>query len=197
MPLDPPRLCEAGPCRHYHTMTIQLDAQQPHAERVDGRLVEHGRVFHTEQHHYCYPDVGIETNLGALPVLSCNRWVPITSLLRGRRSIRRGYERELAAFHRAREAEVATFEAPASVRVELVIVLVGHAPLLAKMVTVDSDTAIGTLIEQYPLDLIPPGASRSQTLDGEPLENTSATVGELGLTDGCRLIVTYTPPGAS
>jgi len=33
-------------------------------------------VFHVEVHHYCYPTVGVEMNLGALPVTDCNRWDP-------------------------------------------------------------------------------------------------------------------------
>src|SRR6185295_2340607 len=104
-PLDdpPPRLCEAGPCRHYHRMAVQMDAQNPMAERRDGQLVRHARVFHTTVSHYCYPDVGIETNLGSLPVLECNRWVPIKSLLTMTRTIRARHERELAEWHDARK----------------------------------------------------------------------------------------------
>jgi hypothetical protein len=33
-------------------------------------------AFHVQTHHYCYPDVGIEMPLGALPVVECNRWDP-------------------------------------------------------------------------------------------------------------------------
>ena len=79
--VPPPRLCEAGPCRHYHTFTIQLDAAQPIAAEVEnGRLI--GRAprpeMHIHVHHYCYPETGIETELGALPVLQCSRWEPLT-----------------------------------------------------------------------------------------------------------------------
>lgn len=76
-----PRLCEAGPCVHYHRMETQFDAAAPIAERVEegGKLVgiSTGAPFHTKVHHYCYPDVGIETDLGSMPVVTCNRWRPI------------------------------------------------------------------------------------------------------------------------
>jgi hypothetical protein len=45
--------------------------------------VHHGRLvggpsesFHTATHHYCYPEKGIEADLGPLAVLECNRWWP-------------------------------------------------------------------------------------------------------------------------
>lgn len=78
--LELPRLCEAGPCVHYHTFTLQLDAARPIADRVgEGGVLEGdapAQPFHTQVHHYCYPTVGIETELGALPVLTCNLWEP-------------------------------------------------------------------------------------------------------------------------
>lgn len=85
-----PTLCAAGPCRHYHRLEIQVEAQDPkgvmHAvqvpdgtprtERVTGgTLYRPLPVFHTAVHHYCYPDVGIENVLDA-PVVSCNRHEP-------------------------------------------------------------------------------------------------------------------------
>lgn len=77
-----PRLCEAGPCVHYHRMETQFDAAAPIAERVEegGKLVgiSRGSPFHTKVHHYCYPEVGIETDLGGLPVVTCNRWEPLS-----------------------------------------------------------------------------------------------------------------------
>lgn len=77
-PRHPPRLCEQGPCRHYHTFKIQLDAQKPMAVRKDDGTVEQPEApDHEETHHYCYPDVGIESKLGGLPVIQCNRWSPI------------------------------------------------------------------------------------------------------------------------
>lgn len=84
----PPRLCEAGPCHHYHRFEIQLDAQAPQGARLleggkieplhdaAGEVVAMPGALHTEVHHYCYPDAGVETILGDLPVTSCNRWNP-------------------------------------------------------------------------------------------------------------------------
>lgn len=77
----PPRLCEAGPCVNYHRFAIQLDVEGPKADSIapggqmSGTAPE--QPFHVRVHHYCYPTVGIETELGALPVLECNRWQPI------------------------------------------------------------------------------------------------------------------------
>lgn len=101
----PPRLCEAGPCARYHRLEIQMDAQNPMAEMVDGKLVQHARVFHTTTHHYCYPDVGIETNLGSLPVLACNRWAPVKKLLRSTSAARRAYDLDMERWHRDRDDE--------------------------------------------------------------------------------------------
>lgn len=103
----PPRLCASGPCRHYHRMVVQLDAANPRPERRGGVLVQHARTFHVQVSHYCYPDTGIETTLGDVPVLECNRWVPEIGLLRrltgGEGRLRRRYERDLAAWHDAKE----------------------------------------------------------------------------------------------
>lgn len=78
----PPRLCEAGPCIHYHHMVVQLDAARPIANElgVGGTLVGEAppQPYHTEAHHYCYPNSGIETQLGSLPVIRCNLWQPKT-----------------------------------------------------------------------------------------------------------------------
>lgn len=138
-----PRLCEAGPCRHYHRLTIQTEAENPIAQRVPVRLpvvpgvVESGpkgsiyqppATFHTETHHYCYPDVGIGMVLGALPVTECNRWWPHVDDMtlvavekvgdaNFRRGVARGafayspaglkFQEELEAWERARSAELA------------------------------------------------------------------------------------------
>lgn len=87
-----PRLCEAGPCRHYHRLEIQVDAENPNAQKIpvrlpvllpgmertpDGVVYQPPAVFHTAVEHYCYPDTGIEMVLGATPVVSCNRWAPV------------------------------------------------------------------------------------------------------------------------
>lgn len=81
-PLTPrPRLCEAGPCRHYHRLEIQMDAQAPLSVRVpSGGASEPYQpppTWHVQVSHYCYPSPGIEMPLGALPVVACNRWRPI------------------------------------------------------------------------------------------------------------------------
>ena len=79
----PPLLCAAGPCRHYHRFEIQLDGAPPMGARLapGGGVVGQAPTspFHVEVHHYCYPEVGIETRLGALPVLQCNRWLPVSA----------------------------------------------------------------------------------------------------------------------
>jgi len=90
-----PRLCEAGPCAHYHRLEIQVDAENPGARKVpvrlpvlspgmeaarDGTIYRAPAVFHTAVEHYCYPDVGIEMVLGPTPVVECNRWVPIATV---------------------------------------------------------------------------------------------------------------------
>lgn len=95
-PFDPPpRLCEQGPCRHYHALGILVDAERPKGAGVgeDGRLVGQGEVGpdHVGRHHYCYPDVGIETELGSLPVVECNRWDPCPTNDAARSEARRRY----------------------------------------------------------------------------------------------------------
>lgn len=87
-----PSLCRAGPCRHYHRLVTQVEAENPRAVRLpivfpqgtpgaeetpQGTLYRAPPVFHVEAHHYCYPDTGIEMNLGALPIVECNLWDPI------------------------------------------------------------------------------------------------------------------------
>jgi hypothetical protein len=94
-PLARPRLCEAGPCKHYHRLTVQVDAAQPGAITVPvalpestpgaqsvpgGTVYQAAPAFHVQVHHYCYPDVGIEMPLGDLPVTECNRWDPMEPL---------------------------------------------------------------------------------------------------------------------
>lgn len=86
-----PRLCEAGPCRHYHRLTIQVEAESPRAQRVPvrlpvvpgvvesspkGSIYQPPATYHTQTSHFCYPDVGIEMPLGSMPVTECNRWFP-------------------------------------------------------------------------------------------------------------------------
>lgn len=188
----PPRLCEAGPCRHYHRMAIQMDAQNPMAERRDGKVIVHARVFHTTVQHYCYPDVGIETNLGSLPVLECNRWVPLTGLLKLRRTVRAEYDRDLADWHQAREDEAEE--------------LVGSEDLMPVIVTF----TVGGCVQAFDREI---HAERDQTLaelvaialnhlqvdlltwqladeSGSPITNLDATVNQLGLEHGTRFVIT-------
>lgn len=76
----PPRICEQGPCVHYHRFEILMDATKPIAAEVgeDGRPrgIAPDVRHHVEVHHYCYPTVGVETKLGSLPMLHCNFWEP-------------------------------------------------------------------------------------------------------------------------
>lgn len=68
LPPAPPRLCELGPCRHYHTIDIVLDSQQP----LDGTP---GRID-IKTHRSCYAQVGVDTDLTDVPVVRCSRWDP-------------------------------------------------------------------------------------------------------------------------
>lgn len=64
-----------GPCRHYHRLEIQADAERPRAQRLpNGEVYTPPAEHHTQVSHYCYPDVGIEMTLGGTPVVACNRW---------------------------------------------------------------------------------------------------------------------------
>lgn len=124
----PPRLCEQGPCVHYHQFTIQLDAEQARAAAVAGPGENHGALvgdggqdFHAEVHHYCYPTSGVESRLGSLPIIQCNRWTPkdYTELLaaenRGSDFLAsadgKRYLAEQAAWSAARAAEQAAQDA--------------------------------------------------------------------------------------
>ncbi len=120
-----PSLCRAGPCRHYHRLVTQVDAENPRAVRLpivssqggggmpQGAVYRAPAVFHVETHHYCYPDVGIEMPLGALPVVECNRWMPSewpplapVRVLATKRASVDQYDRDLAAWESARAREV-------------------------------------------------------------------------------------------
>lgn len=63
---QPPSLCEAGPCRHYHRVASVMDAE-------DGGVAG---ATHRQVTRACYPAVGIELELGETPVLQCSRWEP-------------------------------------------------------------------------------------------------------------------------
>lgn len=89
---DPrPRLCEAGPCEHYHRLRVQVDAEAPRAMKLpfrlpvipegaravdDGMLYRPPPSFHTQLHHTCYPTPGIEIDIGPEPIVECSRWRP-------------------------------------------------------------------------------------------------------------------------
>lgn len=92
-PTEPPypSLCEAGPCKHFHRVEIQVEAENPLAQRIEvplpdglarvestpgGKVYRPLPVFHTSVTRACYPDVGIEIELRATPVVRCNRFEP-------------------------------------------------------------------------------------------------------------------------
>lgn len=79
--LPRPSLCAAGPCVNYHTFSFQLDVTRSLGERVlDGGKIEgasSGMPFHVRRMHYCYPAVGVESDLGDLPIIECSRWRPV------------------------------------------------------------------------------------------------------------------------
>lgn len=99
-----PSLCQAGPCVNYHQFAVQLDAEDPMPVTVPGNLPESaytqrvatGTVYHAPRacheqiHHYCYPTAGVEMRLGDMPVTACNRWVPISELVRWKQTLPEG-----------------------------------------------------------------------------------------------------------
>jgi hypothetical protein len=114
-----PRLCEAGPCVRYHSFQLQMDVQDPQPVRQpDGSVATAAKPFHVQTHHYCYPEPGIETELGKLPILQCNRWEPVDPVTkRGLDAARERYwatpegqahQVQIAAWKAARDLELAT-----------------------------------------------------------------------------------------
>lgn len=123
-----PRLCAAGPCAHYHRFQIQLAAADPGQIAVaapvpattpsvrqegEGQFYTPPRVFHIQEHHYCYPTTGVEMELGDLPVLECNRWSPQSDLPQAlaadtfnRSPAGQQFAAEVAAWEAARQAEL-------------------------------------------------------------------------------------------
>lgn len=71
--IDPPTLCEAGPCRSYHRVVSVMDAQNP----VAGAGPTRRQITRS-----CYPTSGIELELGETPVLQCSRWEPESAAAR-------------------------------------------------------------------------------------------------------------------
>lgn len=207
---DPPRLCEAGPCAHYHRFCLQVDAENPKDERrPDGTVIHHGRVFHVQTHHYCYPDVGIETNLGALPVLACNRWVPIGGLIRRvfkKAALERAFEREVAAWKAREDREVSRAALAAEVyplRLSVVVRWPASEQRRAggKVIEVDAKPswAVHLVAEAAfaELDLDPKQfwIDEIERLDdprGAQIGNLKATLEQLGITATKFLLVTVT-----
>lgn len=211
LPADPPRLCNAGPCRHYHQFQIQLDAQNPMDERKpDGSVVHHGRVFHVQTHHYCYPDVGIETELGALPVLACNRWVPITRLLQRKTSVKRAFARELEAYvarvkvyerldAEAREGLDAEADAePARIAVTVILRDATGDPVSlhgydAEPRETYGDIAAHVIASAVASHRIPPDAPFEIGDEDGPITNTTVTLAQLGATSPLKIQITIKP----
>lgn len=220
MPVDPPRICGAGPCRHYHQFRVQLDAQNPMDERKpDGTVIHHGRVFHVQTHHYCYPDVGIELELGALPVLSCNHWVPIAGLLRTKRGIRRRFERDLATWQAEQQMAIDDAVIHAALLAEDVAInLTVHVARLdgrivsgtiealpswslrkavvKSLVALDQRPAIGDdPSDDFAVSIVASDDPEDWKPPGyvEPLANLEATLDMIELEDGARLLVTIIP----
>lgn len=200
LPPDPPRLCAYGPCRNYHTFKIQLDAQNP----ADVAL--HGRAFHTEQHHYCYPTVGVETNLGSLPVLECSRWTPPFALFRTKRGLRSDFDRELAEWREAHDPEIDDGGAESDVMLGLTVGVlvrsrgVADVVLESQQLTFRADDRIADVITEatraiaIPADAYAGGVSESVTdADGNAYDNHEATLAQLGVGHGAKLIVVMTP----
>lgn len=104
--IDPPSLCEAGPCRNYHRVASVMDAQAPVGETGPTRR---------QITRACYPTPGIELELGETPVLQCSRWEPDGEQAR-LDSLRSGFLKsppgkefiaQMQAFEAAVEAETA------------------------------------------------------------------------------------------
>jgi hypothetical protein len=70
--IDPPSLCEAGPCRHYHRLVSVLDAQ----DAIGAALTDATGVTPRVITRACYPSAGIEVELAETPILQCSHWYP-------------------------------------------------------------------------------------------------------------------------
>ena len=69
--IDPPSLCEAGPCRHYHRLATVMEVQPA----IDGTTARPRQITRA-----CYPAPGVEIELAETPVLQCSRWNPAPDL---------------------------------------------------------------------------------------------------------------------
>jgi hypothetical protein len=197
-PPEPPRLCEFGPCRNYHTFRIQLDAAQP----LDPEA--HGRVTHAERHHYCYPTPGVETNLGSLPVLECNRWVPTSRLFRTKGMVKRAFDRAIDAYKRGQVDAVGEIaDVAESFKVSFEIQKDGAIVSLINDQTFERDYPITNIV----LDALemagfaregdgsaePAGHTYNLADDDGPIEHLNTTPALLGLESGARLIINLSP----
>lgn len=216
-PRVPPRLCEAGPCRNYHRFRIQLDAAKPLPVRgADGTFIEPEAPDHHEDHHYCYPSVGIESKLGSLPVIQCNRWSPIspreieraddeTEEWLSHTDAGRAFTAELEAY-RTGQRELAKREQVAAEAADADLAAMPVAPIGVNVRMADAPHDVAAVlvtweetIEQLIVRAIgpgQPGASAYQahldlpgTTHGRVLD-PSHTISQAGLSAGDRLILT-------
>lgn len=82
--IDPPSLCEAGPCRCYHRVVSVMESQGP----VGATGPAHRQITRA-----CYPTPGIELELGETPVLQCSRWEPESEYVAARNLAREEFLR--------------------------------------------------------------------------------------------------------
>lgn len=111
--IDPPTLCEAGPCRHYHRVVSEMDVQQA-LDGTDAPVRE-------QITRACYPSPGIELELGETPVFQCSRWEPDMSeesrLNEQRKAfmktpLGKQFAEDVAAFEAANAASKESYDAP-------------------------------------------------------------------------------------
>lgn len=197
---EPPSLCRVGPCRHYHRLVTQMPAMDP----MD--VATHGRTFHVAIDHVCYPQTGIEIELGSTPILDCNRWVPV-GFLRRRGKLRREFQADLDAFkgELAPPADVEIDTVSAPLRIEYMI----RAEVVLEDDTKRVDTKLWSLVaDATALDLAAGAAeilgSRAPAgllsdygvavrAAGElsPITNLSASIVLLGYRPGQFFTVTF------
>lgn len=93
LPEGPISICELGPCRHYHELFAELDAQKP----LDGSKMRLPVI----RHRSCYPIAGREIELSH-GVKECNLWDPQT---RSERELRDQRQQQFKTFNEERYAE--------------------------------------------------------------------------------------------